>query len=428
VRFSSPARVITAAAIALTLAVAGCSTPNSMKDKPAADGEVTKLKLWGDWSGEGETQIQTMVKAFNASHPKIQVQYVIQKEMATKFLTASTAGQPPDVMIWDRFLTGNYAPKNVLAPLDERLAKDNVNKEDFYAEALRELTYQDKLYGIPLTVDARALFYNKAHLKEAGLQPPTTWAELEAAATKLTKKQGSKLVRAGLSLGDVGLFSMYLRQAGGDMVNEDCSKTAFNNPQGLAALELWQRMMKAGVYKRGFETNLKDSTDAFATGKVSMILTGPWSVATYRKYGKNLDFGVVPPPTGPNGDKGSVMGGWSLAIPQASKQQDAAWEFVKWWTADKKNSVAWAKASQNLPGNLTVNDDPFFSSDETYKPFIDTLSFAKIRPTCSGYAPMEGEALIPNLELFVEGKQTAEQALKKAQDQGDKLLAQNNQK
>jgi len=33
-------------------------------------------------------------------------------------------------------------------------------------------------------------------------------------------------------------------------------------------------------------------------------------IQTYQKYGDKLDFGVVPPPAGPKGDKGSVMGGF----------------------------------------------------------------------------------------------------------------------
>ena len=426
-RISTPARLATAAAVALTLAIAGCSTPNSQKKQdPAAPGEAVNLTVWGEASGEGATEVQTVLKAFNDSHPDIKVKYVVQEDLYTKFLTASTSGQPPDVMLWDRWQTATYAPKNVLLPLDDRLDKDGISKDQFYGEAVRELTHDDKLYGVPLTVDARALFYNKAHFKEAGLEPPTTWAELEQAAVKLTKRTGTKLTRAGMSLGDVGLFSMYLRQAGGEMVNEDCTKTAFNTPEGVAALDLWSRMVKAGVYKHGFEDGLKDGTDAFATGKVSMTLTGPWSVATYRKYGKDLDFGIVPPPAGPNGDKGSMMGGFGLAIPQASKQHDAAWELVKWWTAQKDAALLWAKTSRNIPGTTAVQDDAFFTSDETWKPLLETLEFAKVRPTCTGYSPMEGEAVIPNLQLFIEGKQTAEQTLKKAQDQGDKLLAQNN--
>jgi multiple sugar transport system substrate-binding protein len=176
----------------------------------------TEITFWGDWSGEGEQQILTMVNAFNESQSDIKVNYVVQQDMITKFLTAATTGQTPDVMIWDRFLTSLYAPKNVLSPINEYLTRDGIDPAGFYEQAIRELSFGDNVYGLPLTVDARAIFYNKTLLEEAGVEPPTTWEELRTAAIALTKRDESgKLVQSGFALNDVGLFNMWLQQAGG---------------------------------------------------------------------------------------------------------------------------------------------------------------------------------------------------------------------
>lgn len=391
-----------------------------------SSGKPVELTFWGDWSGEGQKQFETMVDAFNKSQDRIKVKYVLQQDMVTKFLTAATSGGSPDILFWDRWRTSLYAPKNVLHPLDEFLAKDSVSKDDFYGEALKELTYKDQLYGLPLTVDARALFYNKKLLADAGVaNPPTNWQELEDAAIKTTKWNGSKLQVAGFSLGDAGLFNMYLQQAGGTMLTDD-GKTNFNNDKGKAVLDYWDRLLNQDkVYKIGFEQGLGESTDAFATGKLAMTYNGPWMLTTYKKYGKDLDFGVVPPPAGPNGDKGSVMGGFGLVIPEGSKHQQEAWEFVKWWTANKDNALLWAKTSLNIPGFKPAIEDAFFQDDPFWKPFLETLEIAKIRPTHPGYSVMEGDALVPNVQLFQQGKQNAEDTLKKAQQQGDKLLQDN---
>lgn len=389
--------------------------------------QPTKVTFWGDWSGEGAKQFTTMVDAFNQSQSEIVVEYVVVEDMLTKFLTASASGGAPDVMFWDRWRTALYAPKGVLMALDSYMERDGLSSEDFYGEALRELSYEGKLYGLPLTVDARALFYNKALLEEAGVEPPTTWEELEQAAIKLTVWNGDKLERAGFSLGDVGLFSMYLQQAGGQMLTDDGSATAFNSPEGLAVLEFWDRLLNEDrVYQIGFEQGLGEGQDAFVTGKVAMIYTGPWMISTYKKYGQDLDFGIVPPPAGPNGDQGSVMGGFGLVIPQAAKNADAAWEFVKWWTAQPENSLMWAQTSLNIPGSLQTIEDDFFQQDPFWKPILQTLEFAKIRPPFAGYSPMEVDALIPNLQLFVQGKLSAEETLAQSQEQGDQILAENN--
>ncbi|WP_336784983.1 ABC transporter substrate-binding protein [Paenibacillus sp. MMO-177] len=390
-------------------------------------GKAVELTFWGDWAGDGQKQFQTMVDAFNKSQDKVHVKYVLQQDLITKFLTAATSGGAPDVLLWDRWRTPLYAPKNVLHPIDDFMTKDGLNKDDFYGEALKELSYGDKLYGLPLTVDARALFYNKKLLADAGVtQPPTTWDELEQAAIKTTKWNGSKLEVAGFSLADNGLFNMYLQQAGGSMLTDDGKKTNFNNEKGLSVLAFWDRMLNQDkVYKVGFEQGLGEGTDAFATGKVAMTYNGPWMLSTYKKYGKDLDFGVVPPPAGPNGDKGGVMGGFGLVIPEASKNQEAAWEFIKWWTANKDNALLWAKTSLNIPGYKPALDDPFFKEDPLWQPFLDTLEFAKTRPAHPGYSVMETEALIPNLQLYQQKKQNAEDTLKKAQQRGDQQLADN---
>jgi multiple sugar transport system substrate-binding protein len=55
------------------------------------------------------------------------------------------------------------------------------------ATVASECTYQGKQYCYPIGTNSIGLFYNKAMLKAAGLQPPTTWAELQADAKKLTK-------------------------------------------------------------------------------------------------------------------------------------------------------------------------------------------------------------------------------------------------
>ncbi|MDQ0062666.1 ABC transporter substrate-binding protein [Paenibacillus harenae] len=425
-------------ALATTAVLAGCSGNNTGSnngngaENPSGDNGsgtgskgAVELTFWGDWGGEGQIQFETMVDAFNKSQDKIKVKYVLQQDMITKFLTAATSGGSPDILFWDRWRTSLYAPKNVLHPIDEFMEKDGLARGEFYEESLKELSYGDKLYGLPLTVDARALFYNKKLLAEAGVEPPTTWAELEAAAAKLTKWNGNKLEVSGFSLGDNGLFNMYLQQAGGQMLTDD-GKTNFNNEQGKQVLELWDRMLnKDKVYKVGFEQGLGEGTDAFVTGKLAMQYTGPWMLSTYKKYGKDLDFGIVPPPAGPNGDKASVMGGFGLVIPEGSKHQAEAWEFVKWWTANKDNALLWAKTSFNIPGYKPALEDPFFQDDPFWKPILDTLEFAKIRPQHPGYSVMEGDALTPNLQLLQQGKQSIEDTLSKAQSQGDKLLGDN---
>lgn len=385
----------------------------------------TPVVYWGDWGGEGQKQFDTMMTKFNNDQTKYEAKYVVTQDVVTKFLTAAAAGNPPDLVFWDRWRTVLYAPKGVIMPINSYMTRDGVSESQFFSEAIRELSYKGKLYGLPLTVDNRSLFYNKKYLAEAGVTPPTTWAQLESDAKKLTVWNGDKLVRAGFSLQDTGLFNMWLQQAGGRMVTPDGSHTAFNSPQGLEVLNFWSKLLNVDkVYKVGFEAGLGEGTDAFATGKEAMLYSGPWMLSTYEKYGKDLQFGIVPPPAGPNGDKGGIIGGFGLIIPSGAKHKEGAWALMKWWLADPQNAAYYGKMSLNIPALKSATLDTFYANDPLYKPFLETMKFAKIRPPYAGYSTMEEQALIPQLQLFLEGKVDAKTALKTAQEMGDKILAQ----
>lgn len=85
----------------------------------------------------------------------------MQENVEEKLLTGIAGGELPDIIMWDRYQTALYAPKGVLEPLDKLVKEDNVKMDDFYEESVKEMTYSDKLYGLPLLNDNRILFYNK---------------------------------------------------------------------------------------------------------------------------------------------------------------------------------------------------------------------------------------------------------------------------
>src|SRR5690606_26180265 len=133
-----------------------------------------------------------------------------------------------------------------------------------------------------------------------------------------------------------------------------------------------------------------------------------------------------PPPAGPNGDQGSVMGGFGHVITGQSSENDAAWAYEKWWKADPEYANLSGASSFNIPGNRIEAEHEYFSSNNHINGVLDTLEFATIRPTFAGYSAMEVDGLIPNLQLFMEGSQSAEESLQRAQEDGDRILSEYN--
>lgn len=400
----------------LAVAAAGCAAG----DTGGGDGGPEPVVMWGSWSGDQVDQLEAQAEKFNESQDDYEVSYVPQELVEEKLLTALAGGQVPDVVLWDRYQTSLYAPKGALATIDDFVKKDDIDTGIFYEPALGEMEVDGALYGLPLLVDNRSLIFNQSLLDDAGVTAPTNWEELQTAAEALTVRDGSKLTQAGFDLSDPGLFSMYLAQAGGKLLNDDETKTAFNSPEGLEVLAFWQSLLDAGVYQQGFG----DTGDAFAEGRTAMKLDGPWALSTLDKV-DGLSYGVAQPPQGPDGDTGAYMGGFGLVIPEGAKNAEGAWEFMKWWTTEAENGVAFGEISGWIPANIDAANDPFFTEDEHYAAFIETMNYAQARPNVQGFSDVEGKALVPALERFLSGEISAEQALSDAQEQGDQILAKN---
>ena len=242
-----------------TEAPAASETQESQHIESEETVEPQEIVMWGSWSGDQIAQLEAMIDDYNASQNKYVVKYVMQESMEEKLLTGIAGGELPDILMWDRYNTSVYASKGALEPIDDLVAADNLDLSIFYAPAVDEATGADgKLYGLPLFVDVRVLFYNKTLFAEAGVNPEDikTWDDLEAAAIKLTKRDGDKLVQAGFSLKDAGLYNIWSKQAGASLVDTSSTpaKTAFNSEAGLSVLNFWGKLLNEDrVYELGFE-------------------------------------------------------------------------------------------------------------------------------------------------------------------------------
>ncbi|MBR7833100.1 ABC transporter substrate-binding protein [Actinospica durhamensis] len=409
-----------AAGLAAAPLLSACNGSSSSSGSSGSGG-VAQLTMWGSFSGDQIAQINKQLAAFNSSQKDIHVTYESQGVLEPKLLTAVASGKDvPDVVLWDRYQTSLYAPKGALSAIDDLVARDRVDLTDFFQQPLGEMRIEGKLYGLPMLVDNRSLLYNKTILDGAGISPPSTWDEIAAAAAELTQYSGGKLTRSGFAIDDVGLFNMYIMQAGGKMLSSDKKSVAFDSAAGMAVLDYWSELVsQKKVYQVGFAQGI----DGFGTGAIALKYDGPWNMPTYDAV-SGFEYGVVAPATGPGGDKGAITGGFGLVIPTAAKNRDAAWEFMKWWCTVPANAVGFSKISSWLPGSIKATQDPYFSTGH-WPAFVQTMDFATVRPNTPGYSDVEGKALDPQLQNFLAGHTGAQSALATAASQGNQILTQN---
>ena len=170
---------------------------------PAPEGPVT-LEFWQPFGGiEGET-MDNLTAMWNDRNPNVQVSVTFTPNVTAagtnpKFLAAALSGNPPDVFIHDGSTFSTSTNLNAFMVVDDLVAASSFFKpEDFYPWAFEKVTWGGHIYGLPLHTDARALFYNKTLLEEAGFsEPPKTLDELDAMAEALTVAEGDRFARMG---------------------------------------------------------------------------------------------------------------------------------------------------------------------------------------------------------------------------------------
>src|SRR5690606_5438215 len=87
----------------------------------------------------------------------------------------------------------------------------------------------------------------------------------------------------------------------------------------------------------------------FIQGRLSMIIeTATWE-GELKRYGPDVNYGVVPIPT-PDGRQhptASYTGGFAVEIPYGSRNSQAAFEFARYWVTEA--AIIWAEEQNDFP-------------------------------------------------------------------------------
>jgi len=221
-----------------------------------------------------------------------------------------------------------------VVPLDDILGDA---ASDFPESLINRMSYDGKLYAVPQVIDMQLMVYRKSMLQAAGIQPPTSFNELTAAAKALTTNDVK-----GLFVGNDGgvgvLVGPTLWSVGADYLTED-NKVGFTEPAVAEAFASLHTLFTSGNLLLGAPTDWSDPS-AFSQGLCAMQWTGLW---TFPQLVKDLgdDFGVIPWPqflTGGKGGPSVPIGAYGSTVSAKSKNPDAAKAFVKWLWVDNTDA------------------------------------------------------------------------------------------
>lgn len=352
------------AMLGMTAVLFGLTACGNKQESKSAEGKTTiRFASW-DTADDVDAQ-QKMVDKFNEEHPDIQV--VLEaygSEFDTKISASMGSGDAPDVMyMW------NYpAYHDGLEPLDSYIEKEGEDyKKNFYSTLWNYNSYDGQIYGLPVGFTTHCVYYNKDLFEKAGVEEPKdgwTWEDLEEKAKKINEATGEK----GFSFSmkpDPYDYEMYLWSNGTAYCDKEGKMEGYvNSDKALETYKMFQDMAKDG-YAVATE---KSGSDEFESGQTAMFVYGAWAVKKYTEAGVN--FGLAKLPSFGTEKSASILSSSGVAIAKSSKNKEAAWEFVKYWTDEENNK---SRIGTEFPVLVSVVESEKILDKPEYAPFYAML-------------------------------------------------------
>ncbi len=345
---------------------------------------------------------------FEAANPDIDVvvDVIDWGTLHQKLTTMIGAGKPPELANIATIWLPEYISAGVAEPLDKYMTPEF--KEQFI-QSLFDITVIDgKLYGIPIAVSARAMFYLQDPLEKVGMAPPKNWEELLAVAKAIHNPP--ELYGFGIpctTWEGEAYYAYFLWAAGGEFFDET-GKFIVDSAEGIEAMQFLVDLVRKYkvTYPEPWAINRDEMQKVFAQGKIGMFITGPWQVEINEKENPDLRYGITLIPAHRRQVTMAVTD--TLMMYKGAPNKDAAWKFVEFAYQDNYR-LEFDVNEGMLPekkvvGEKIIEDVPYL------KTFIDLLPYGKFLPMHPNWEEITGE-IVKQMQLAYMGEKSPKQAM-----------------
>jgi multiple sugar transport system substrate-binding protein len=317
-------------------------------DEASVSGEV---RLSGGRSSDAEEALlEETLAAFSEAYPDIEVVYEpIPEGYAENMIGQFSAGDPPDLFyVGATGEAGPWIEDDLLEPLDGYIeGNPEIGIDAFYPGLLAPFQADGSTYGLPKDASPLALFYNPDMLEAAGVEPPTNWDELSAAAEALTSGDVT-----GLCLGaEIQRWGAFIYQNGGAFYNEDMTEMTLDSPETVEALDYLLSLHESGSMQTPAEIGATWCGEAFGTGQAAMTMEGNWLVPAMENDFPDIPFEMAELPAGEQPGNLAFTVAYSIGADSANKEP--AWVLLQ-YLAGQEGMTQWTSLGLALPARDDV--------------------------------------------------------------------------
>jgi sn-glycerol 3-phosphate transport system substrate-binding protein len=351
-----------------------------------------------------------------------------------KALTAIKSGAGPQFSVLWASEIHSLVDQDILVALDDIGLDADAKRwlDQFYPVFMANSHAEGKTWSVPFQRSTAVFYYNKDAFADAGLNPdkfPTTWADLAAAAEKLTKRDSSgRVTRWGVKMaGDLGnaqwTFGAFANQAEQMLMNTAGTEVYFNQPKTIEAMAFWRSLAVDHHATPEGISNWPQLSPDFLEGNTAIIQFTTGGLSNFLDKAKfPLGMAGLAGKNSPH----TVVGGANMYFFKSASpaERTASLRFARWISAPER-AADWSTHT----GYIATS--PAAYETQVMKDYIAKVPAAGIGRT---FLPMAtGElsvhenqrvykVLTDNIQACLNGSKTPAQAMAGAQSESDRIL------
>ncbi|WOO35375.1 maltose ABC transporter substrate-binding protein [Anaerocolumna sp. AGMB13020] len=339
-------------------------------------------------------------------------------DSVNKMMLDGPSGNGADIFMaaHDSFATAKDA--GILAEFSETasaVVKDKINET-----AVKTVTSEGKIYGIPVSIETYALLYNKALVTG---EPASTFEQIREEALAYNNAGENKFWYLTVPTDGYPAFP-FLSLYGFQLFGADGSEgdnPGFDTPEFLKGLETIASLkeiipIKADDLKMETMSLLEQN---FKDGKTAYYPIGPWLIKSLKE--ENIDFGVTVLPTLDGKPMRSFSAVQNAYVSAYTKYPNAAELFATFLTSDDAAALLYSK-SYKITANKDIIKVEGLKDDEQLRVFCEEFTKSVPMPSTKriSYYWTIAQSV---LSAVFDGTLTPEEGAQKAQKDFDALVA-----
>ncbi|HYH90844.1 MAG TPA: extracellular solute-binding protein [Solirubrobacteraceae bacterium] len=397
----TPVATLIAAFLALAVGLAACGDDEGSSSSTSTDAKLGgDVKLWIMPNGpKPKEDMDALVKPFEDKNGvNVDVEVVGWDVQFDRIRNAAISGEGPDITQAGTTQVPFFAALGGFEDISKRT--EDVGGEAAYPKGVWQTTQvvgRDGAWALPWFTEARAIYYRKDVLKEAGVDEATAFTDWDAFRATLEKVQQVEEMNGkpiepfgspGKKAFDLVHHVMpFVWDAGGAELTDDNKKSAIASQESETGVKFMADLLSDGLYdKSQLERDGTQVENQFKGGRLAVWMGGPWVLGSVKRSddenwvpAARKNVGIAPMPTGPVGEGFTFVGGSNLMMFKSSKNKEAAWALMKFLSQDQIQADYAAKQGmfpsriepQKTAGETDANYGGFFKAIQqgrTYAP------------------------------------------------------------